>query len=118
MASTGCKAAMFLVIVSKGIYQLTCFLCSANQYKAQFKKWGWSKNVRKNEITTIVKHYKGRAAVGKPSTRAFIKGKQVESQKVRREMKNQMREATRLISLNRNRITTVDGRVLPFSDSL
>jgi hypothetical protein len=65
---------MFLVIVSKGIYQLTCFLCSANQYKTQFKKWGWSKNVRKNEITTIVKHYKGRAAVGKPSTRAFIKG--------------------------------------------
>ncbi|CAN9423746.1 unnamed protein product [Alternaria alternata] len=89
----------------------------ASQYKAQFKKWGWSKNVRKNDITIAVKHYKGRAAVGKPCTRVFINGKQVESQKVRRAMKDQMREATRLISLNRNEIATVDGRVLSFTDS-
>jgi hypothetical protein len=92
--------------------------CSASQYKVQFKRWGWSKNVRKNNITTAVKHYKGRAAVGKPCTRVFINGKQVEGQKVRRAIKDQMREATRLISLNRNVIATVSGRVLPFTGNL
>ncbi|CAN9327724.1 unnamed protein product [Alternaria alternata] len=89
-----------------------------SQYKAQFKKWGWSKNFRKSKITTVAKHYKSRAAVGKPFTRVFIDGKQVEGHKVRRVMKDQIREATRLISLNRNLITNVDGRVLPFGDSL
>ncbi|CAN9243276.1 unnamed protein product [Alternaria sp. RS040] len=88
-----------------------------SQYKAQFKKWGWSKNVRKSKITTVAKHYKSRAAVGKPFTRVFIDGKQVEGHKVRRVMKDQIREATRLISLNRNLITNVGGRVLPFGDS-
>jgi len=65
-----------------------------------------------------VKHYKGRAAVGKFSTRVAIDGKQVDRQKVRRVMKEEMRETERLISLNRNQITTVDGHVLPFTNSL
>ncbi|KAH8623836.1 hypothetical protein IG631_21541 [Alternaria alternata] len=90
----------------------------ASQYKAQFKKWGWSKNIRKNEITKVVRYYKDRAAIGKACTRVFIDGRQVESRKVRRAMKDQMREATRSISLNRNQIATVDGCVLPFTDSL
>ncbi|CAN9315986.1 unnamed protein product [Alternaria alternata] len=64
-----------------------------------------------------MKLYKGRAAVSKPSTRVSIKGKPVESQKVRRAMKDQMREATRSISLNWDQIANVDGRVLPSTDS-
>ena len=109
---------MFLSIVSKRTHQLICISCSASQYKAQFKKWGWSKNIRKNDITTVVKHYKGRAAVGKPCTRVFPNGKQVEVQKVRRAIKDQTREATKLISLDRSMIATVNGRVLPFTNSL
>jgi hypothetical protein len=67
-------------------------------------------------MTTVVKHYKSRAAVGKPCTQVSLNGRQVESRKVRRAMKDQMREAT--ISLNRHVIATVNGRVLPFTNKL
>jgi hypothetical protein len=69
-------------------------------------------------MTTVVKHYKSRAAIGKPCTRVLLNGRQVEGRKVRRAMKGQMREAKGPISLIRNQIAIIDGHVLPFTNNL
>ncbi|KAH5512257.1 hypothetical protein HBI26_120050 [Parastagonospora nodorum] len=87
------------------------------QYKSQFAIWGWSKNVRKSDITKALKHVKGRAVAGKFSTQVSIKGKKIDNQKIRRVMKEQTREITGSLALLRRQITTVDGHVLPFTNN-
>jgi hypothetical protein len=79
---------------------------------------GWSKIVRKSDMTIALKHCKSRAAVGKFSTQVAIKGKQVDLQKMRRAMKDEARAITKSLSLTRDQLEAVDGHVLPFTNSL
>ncbi len=97
---------------------LTTFLYSEHQYKTQFGIWGWPKNFRKSDMVKAVKLCKGRAAAGKVRTQVKIHGKQVDGQKLRRAIKDEMRAVTKTLALDPSSITAGIGRVLPFTNNL
>jgi hypothetical protein len=69
-------------------------------------------------MTKVLRHCNSRAAAGKFFTRVAIKGKQVDNQKMRRAIKDEIRALSESVALIRDKITTVDGHVLPFTNNL
>ena len=108
----------FSSVIGKRTYELTSVVYSERQYKTQFGIWGWSKNIRKSDMTKALKLYKSRAAAGKFSTRVAIKGKQVDNQKMRRAIKDEIRAVNESLALVRDQIIEVNGHVLPFTNNL
>jgi Clr5 domain len=110
-----CVMHLISVIINR-TYKLTSI--SKHQYKSQFSRWGWPKNVRKSDMTKVIRNCKSRAAAGKLATQVAIKGKQVDGHKMRRAIKDEIRAVAESLTLDRSQISTLEGNVLPFTNNL
>jgi hypothetical protein len=68
---------------------------SDTQYKYQFKKWGFKKNIQSSEKQSLIQIGQERAKLGK-STMVTYKGKPIASRKLHREVKKLARLKLRL----------------------
>ncbi|KAF2736468.1 hypothetical protein EJ04DRAFT_542525 [Polyplosphaeria fusca] len=63
-----------------------------HQYKYQFKKWGWKRNLSSKKKAAITDALSSRASAGKMSSQIMYKGNRVEAEKIRRYLKDSVRK--------------------------
>ena len=90
------------------------------QYKYQFKKWGWKKNIPATKKAAIVERGQTRAALGK-STTATFQGREVDRKKLRRQAKEATRKEIALKATAdraESQQSSLFGSVLPFGNRM
>lgn len=99
-------------------------LLSANQYKYQFKKWKWKRNISSKMKAALAGQIQSRAEAGKRFGHISYQGKSVEMKKIRRHLKEAMRQEPQDMVLQGgstpaiNYDSIVVGSMLPFAKTM